>query len=369
MEANLNVGSALEVKDLMLPHVKGLTQNRLLQHVLFWLLSITFFSLLYGSYIDDYYNGLMIELFELPFKMSLVYINMYYLMPQYLLQKRYLEFFVYLLLLMIGTVALMQYVLLPFLVHPMLFPTTCTKDNLTVSRFVKNTVNMNYLVTVTAMIALFKSWYRNQHMAQSLAKDKLEAELQVLKGQVHPHFLFNTLNSLYSLTLKKSERAPEVVLKLSALMDYMLYDAAAAKVPLEKEVNYIRNYIELERMRYGDRLDLRFTESGDMTGRRIAPMILLAFIENAFKHGVSNENDDAWVCIDLKVEDGLLTLEVENSKSKEVIKRSSRDYASGIGLKNVCRRLELLYEGCYTLDMQDQDNVYTVRLELELCDN
>ncbi|MBF8964133.1 histidine kinase [Pontibacter sp. FD36] len=366
MEVKMNAARELEVKEWSLPDVRNITQNRLLLHLLFWAVYVCFFGLLYGSYIDDYYNAFMIELIELPFKMLLVYFNMYFLMPQYLLQKRYLEFFVYLLLMMGAIGILMQFVLMPLLIHPLICPTTCTNDNLTLYRFVRNTVNLGYLVSISATIYLLKNWYRDQQATQSLAQDKLEAELKFLKGQIHPHFLFNTLNSLYSLTLRKSENAPEVVLKLSGLMDYMLYDAAAAKVPLEKELNYIQNYIALERIRYGDRVDITYSESGGIAGKQIAPMMLLPFVENAFKHGVSTETENAWIRIDVKVQGNTLAVLVENCKCGEKASESNRDFASGIGLKNVRRRLELLYENRYSLEVEDEPESYAVRLELDL---
>ncbi|WP_439880064.1 sensor histidine kinase [Pontibacter sp. MBLB2868] len=366
MEIKLGTASALEQRAWSLPDVRNITQNRLVLHLFFWTVYVTFFGLLYGSYIDDYYNAFMVELVELPFKMALVYFNMYYLLPRYLLEKRYLEFFVYLLLLMVAIGALMQFVLLPFLIHPLFCPTTCTEDNLTVFRFIKNIVNINYVVAITAVIALLKNWYSHQKAAQNLTQDKLEAELKLLKAQIHPHFLFNTLNSLYSLTLKKADNAPEVVLKLSSLMDYMLYDANAAKVPLEKELDYIKNYIALERIRYGARVDVQFTESGSIAGNQIAPLILLPFVENAFKHGVSTETKNAWIRIDVKLTGDKLVLLVENCKCGEKASNNTRDLASGIGLKNLQRRLELLYEDQYVLEVEDEPDSYAARLELTL---
>ena len=151
-------------------------------------------------------------------------------------------------------------------------------------------------------------------------------------------------------------------------MDYILYDANAEKVPLEKELNYIRNYIDLERMRYGDRVDISFTEAGNILGANIAPMMLLPFVENAFKHGVSTETENAWVRIDVKVQQGKLSLRVENCKQGEKAERTAKEMASGIGLKNVQRRLELLYKDAYSLEVEDEPEVYAVHLELDLSD-
>jgi len=368
MEVKLSPETVIGAKAWSLPDPRSIIKNRMLQHAAFWAIYVVFFGLLYGSYIDDYYNAFMVELVELPFKMALVYFNMYYLMPKFLLSKRYLEFFVYILMIAGGIAALMQYVLLPFLIHPFFCPTTCSQDNLTLYRFIKNIVNINYLVAISATVVLLRNWYQHQQSARTLSQDKLEAELKFLKGQIHPHFLFNTLNSLYSLTLKKSDNAPEMVLKLSGLMDYMLYDANAEKVPLEKELNYIRNYIDLERMRYGDRVDISFTESGSILGANIAPMMLLPFVENAFKHGVSTETENAWVRIDVKVQNGKLSLRVENCKQGEKAERTAKEMASGIGLKNVQRRLELLYKDAYSLEVENEPDVYAVHLELDLSD-
>ncbi|WP_299824349.1 histidine kinase [uncultured Pontibacter sp.] len=366
MEIKLSTARAFGPTTWSIPEVRSVTQNRLLLHAAFWAAFVVFFGLLYGSYIDDYYNAFMIEFVELPFKMLLVYFNMYYLMPRYLLDKRYLEFFVYLLLLMGAIAAMMQFVLMPFLIHPLFCPITCSQDDLTFYRFIKNGVNISYVVAITAVIALLKNWYRHQQSAQTLTKDKLEAELKFLKAQIHPHFLFNTLNSLYSLTLKKSDTAPEVVLKLSSLMDYMLYDANAAKVPLEKELAYIKNYVALEKMRYGERVDVKLTETGSIAGKQIAPMMLLPFVENAFKHGVSTETENAWVRIDVKVAGERLVLLVENCKCGVKASNNTRDMASGIGLKNLQRRLELLYEGKFKLEIEDEPENYAAMLEIEL---
>jgi two-component system, LytTR family, sensor kinase len=366
MEVKLSTESVASAGAWNLPDFRNLIQHQFLLHLMFWVIYVVFFGLLYGSYIDDYYNAFMVELVELPFKMGLVYFNMYYLMPKFLLKKRYLEFGVYLLLLTGAIAGLMQYVLLPFLIHPVFCPTTCTLDNLTLYRFIKNIVNINYLVVISATVVLLRNWYQHQQSTRTLSQDKLEAELKFLKGQIHPHFLFNTLNSLYSLTLKKSDNAPEMVLKLSGLMDYMLYDANAAKVPLEKELNYIHNYIDLEKMRYGSRVDISFTETGTIAGTNIAPMMLLPFVENAFKHGVSTETENAWVRIDVKVQHSKLSLRVENCKQGEKAERTAKEMASGIGLKNVQRRLELLYKDAYSLEIEDEPDVYAVHLELDL---
>jgi LytS/YehU family sensor histidine kinase len=177
--------------------------------------------------------------------------------------------------------------------------------------------------------------------------------------------LFNTLNNLYALTLDKSDKAPEVVLKLSDLLNYMLYDCNEHYMLISKEIKLIENYLELERIRYGNHLDIDFTVSGDTAGKKIPPMILLPFVENAFKHGVSKVRNDAFVKIHLEVDGDQLRFIVGNSK-KLVPDSDLAGYSEGIGLKNVTRRLDLLYPGRYFLELQEFDHEYHILLKINL---
>ena len=212
-----------------------------------------------------------------------------------------------------------------------------------IAKILKSTTTIYPVLTLAVVIKWFKYWYIEHKSSQQLAQEKLQAELNFLKAQVHPHFLFNTLNNLYALTLKQSKDASEVVLKLSDLLDYMLYECNAATVPLTKEIKLVQDYIALEKIRYGKRLDIEFTTQGQPEGTMIAPMLILPFAENAFKHGVSEELDQSTIGIHLTVQQNKLTLKVQNSKSKEADQEDHFEYKEGIGLKNVSRRLELLY--------------------------
>jgi LytS/YehU family sensor histidine kinase len=250
--------------------------------------------------------------------------------------------------------------------YPQFFPERTGTEFFVIFRHLKTFTNTYTLAVMVIAIKLLKKWYYDQQEAKSLEKEKLEAELKFLKAQVHPHFLFNTLNNLYSLTLKKSDNAPEVVLKLSELMSYMLYDTAARQVSLSKEINYINHYIDLEKIRYAERLDVSFNTSGDISAKMIAPMLLLPFIENSFKHGVSGELETVWVSLDLHVEEDKLIFKVENSKSPEEENIKISSYRSGIGLKNVRRRLDLIYANNYDLKIFDEKDTFLVVLKLKL---
>jgi LytS/YehU family sensor histidine kinase len=217
-----------------------------------------------------------------------------------------------------------------------------------------------------AMITLVKHFYRKDQANQQLIQEKLTAELQLLKAQVHPHFLFNTLNNLYSLTLLKSDHAPEVVLKLSALLRYMLYECNAPLVPLHREIRMMQDYVELEKLRYGDRLDLALNVQGNPGGKAVAPLLLLPFLENAFKHGASEQLDQAWIALDLTVKGNLLKMKLINGVSEATEPTGPGTGAHGIGLQNVRKRLDLLYPGRYELKSLREAETFMVTLSLSL---
>jgi len=191
-----------------------------------------------------------------------------------------------------------------------------------------------------------------------------DAELKLLKAQIHPHFLFNTLNNLYGLALEKSDMAPDLVLRLSGLLDYMLYQCNQSKVSLLDEINQLYNYIEIEQLRYGERLRLEINQSGDAGNLQIAPMLLLPFIENAFKHGVSKQISHPFILVNIIIQASQLVLNIENSFDKSFEKE--QEYSKGIGLNNVKKRLEMLYPEKYTLLISSEEMTFKVTLKIFL---
>lgn len=225
--------------------------------------------------------------------------------------------------------------------------------------------NSGRMVLIYGMYALLINlavgWYESQKLKSAMLVEKQTSELALLRSQVNPHFLFNTLNNIYSLVYKKSDDAPEAIMKMSAIMRYMLYDATTDKVLLEKEIEYLKSFIELEKLRIRHRDFVELTVSGVVEDRTIAPMLLIPFVENAFKHGSKNMGIPG-IWVNLQIEPDTMRFEVVNyiRPKNTVVKDSS----GGIGLTNIRRRLNLLYPGKHQLDITSDDTRYHVYLTL-----
>ncbi|MFT4155208.1 sensor histidine kinase [Parafilimonas sp.] len=211
-------------------------------------------------------------------------------------------------------------------------------------------------------IALFFSLLeRTREKLAEAKEEKLRAELSSLKSQIHPHFLFNTLNSIYILSVKKDNRAPEAILNLSSLMRYVIKEANHSTIPLKNELDYIKSYIELQRARLGNTINVQFTCTGNAGAMNIAPLILITYIENAFKHGANPDTDDCIIGITVQITQDGLHLHVFNKKA-QVLNREP----AGIGMKNTKERLDHLYAGKYHLEINESRETYFVTLSLKL---
>jgi two-component system, LytTR family, sensor kinase len=221
-------------------------------------------------------------------------------------------------------------------------------------------------VLVAACTALSaRLYFRQQALLQReaiLRSEKLDAELLALKSQIHPHFLFNTINNLYALARKKSDNTAPVALKLAHLLRYVLYESAKPTVQLEQEIQLIQDYIALEKLRFDtDRLVVSFEYQTDNPVQAITPLLLLPLVENAFKHGVSEHRLNAWINISIQLKSGVLQVKVQNSMAE-----SLENNGQGIGLKNLKRQLELLYPERHRLQQSATGAVFTTNLELHL---
>lgn len=218
------------------------------------------------------------------------------------------------------------------------------------------------IVGFNTMLYFMKAWYDEQRLSETLKKDKAVAQLELLKSQVHPHFIFNTLNNIYALSLHQDPKTPDLIHRLSSLLSYMLYDSKDACIPITKEVEYLYNYIELQKIRYSDRLDISVNIFGPLDDFRITPLLLLPLLENSFKHGISNEAERGWIRIDLSRSGDWLVVKMENSIAPSDAAPPS---VSGIGLANVRRRLEILYPGQHEFKTLCEQQSYLAVLKIK----
>jgi len=342
---------------------------RFIIHLLFWLFVLGFYTLLFGSEDSDYFGAFQFVIMLLPITIATTYFLNYYLVPKYILQKKYLLFVLYFIYAFIISITLgLNVILLTFVVIA-----DFKLDNMVPASFnIIYLVVGNYLVVLFAVtIKLINQWYKMDNRNLLLEKQSMElelklkeAELKLLKAQIHPHFLFNTLNNLYGLVLSGSKNAADIVLRISSLLDYMLYHSTRPFVTVEEEIQYVKDYIELEKLRYSD-LTIDITEKGEFKNHRIAPMILQPFVENAFKHGISKDIDNQWLKIDIQLVNSRLYFKVENPKNIDMDMDKSVE-SEGIGLSNVKKRLEIIYSDNHELDIKGNKDNFTIILNVDL---
>lgn len=339
-----------------------LAGNRVLQHLLFWTASFLFLVNFFSSSnslekIDYIYTAL----FHISLAVA-VYLNIWFLMPRLLQKARY---FVYALavIVLIYASALLNQATFNYLVDLVLpgyyFVSYYETGDILKFVFV--------YVALASLLKLSKGWFmlmQTEQQLMAIRQEKVETELKALKSQINPHFLFNSLNNIYSLALGNSKTTPAAILKLSELMRYMLYESNEDRVPLKQEIRFMDNYIDLQSLRSDKRSRIEYRKQGDPEGKSIAPLLLLPFIENGFKHGIKGDPSGGYVIIEFAIHDSNVDLYVENNKG-QVDEVEKNDF-NGIGLNNVKRRLELIYPGKYELDIQDTGEQFSVRIKLDL---
>ena len=342
--------------------------DKYLRHVVFWIAEAFFWAVWAGSFFCDYkqwMRDIMNSYLNVPFALGVgyTYLIAYYLFPMYFVQRRKVRS-------LILFFALTLLVYLSFVANHFISlggDSNCLKDD---NKLLAWFFSMNFIINgppvICAMfltVKVFKTWYVKMEQKRILVNENTQAELQLLKGQVHPHFLFNTLNNIYSFALTQSPGAGGLVLKLSETLRYMIDDCEADWVPLEREIQLIRNYIGLEKVRYGNRLQLEIEIKGDYENKLVAPLLMIPFVENSFKHGASMMRGRQWITLQLSVQDNSMYFTIANSKPLQSVSQNGKE---GIGLLNVKKRLQLLYPGKHRLSIESTDTVFIVRLELAL---
>ena len=337
--------------------LKSLFQSRFLYHFLFWAASL--YSI--GSYfsisneikaIDFIYAGF----FHIPL-FWLVYMNLNYLIPKFLLNQKYL---IYGLMTFFNLSAayFLHQVLFEFVIP--ILPTDFYMVSFTDIGVLFTIFGIYWIIST--LLKLSKSWYK----LQQTEKEKLTLELNSLKMQINPHFLFNSLNSMYSLARKKSDKTPGVILMLSDLMRYMIYEVSDDRVTVEKEIEAIRNYLDLQKLRVEEKTDIQFQVEVSNHDTRIAPLLFFPLIENSFKHGMKEEEKSNYVHINLVLEGGNLSFSIKNNKGKTDDVEKGK--YGGIGLENVRKRLELIYGESSEMIINNSKNTFEVAIKIQCHD-
>ena len=293
--------------------------------------------------------------------MSVFYINYLLLIPELIKkQKKYLLYVLSLIVVLGVMVGLKSFIANTYPTYILNNDRNDRLNSITTYAIV-NAFQMGFLLVFSLLLRLTVDWFANDRIQRSLETEKREMELQFLKSQLNPHFLFNSLNNIYSLAYQKSEKTADAILKLSEIMRYMIYESNDSKCDLGKEVDYLKNYIELHKLRFKDGGSVELNITGEIDGQQVVPLILISFVENAFKHGVANDPTDP-IKINLIANQKILHFSVTNKKNKDNFK----DQVGGVGLSNVERRLQLMYPDRYKLNIVNSATHYTTELMLDL---
>jgi LytS/YehU family sensor histidine kinase len=344
----------------------------LVKHIIFWIIVAFVLTIFYGMGMPNYGISLIVILSILPVHIAYFYTIVYWILPRFLYRRKYPQLFLSLALSAFVAALLFRLLEIGF-TDPFILKAVRVErpdyqwhkldgtfwQQLTKPIYIVNALEQsNLVVWVAVSLKFVQMWYEKRQLA-------VQSELSALKSQIHPHFLFNTLNNLYALTLKQSAKSPSIVLGLSDILRYMLYECSTDNVALKRDVEIMQHYVELEKVRYEERLDLNFSVSGRITDQRIPPLLMLPLIENAFKHGTSETVEDAWINIDLSVTGHKLKFKISNSKPLE----SDKKTGGQIGLDNVRKRLALLFPYAHQLQVFDEEEIFVVILQLDLKQN
>lgn len=341
-----------------------LDRYRILQHLAFWIALFFFNLFIYGYAYGTYHKTMVSLLLTLPVDILAVYFTLYFITPRFLYTKKYIGFIAVMLVSSVVITAI-EMAIQNYIIIPINYPDSPSaanpRWNLFSGSFFILMRNIYYVVFIALGLKLLKQWYFHQQQRKDLETQSLQSELAMLRQQISPHFLFNTLNNIDALIFKDKTKASDSIMQLSEIMRYMLYEANTDKVPLAQEVEYIRSYVNLFKLSLRDSKFIELNISGDLNNKSIAPMIFVPFIENAFKHGNKNIDATPGIEIELEVYENKLRYSVNNYLKSQ---SSTDDDISGIGLKNVKRRLEILYNEKYNLKISEIQRKFIIELEI-----
>ena len=333
------------------------TRRRWVIHIFFWLFVLTFYVIFFGRKNNNYLQTFFFVGLLMPVTIGTTYFLNYFLVPRYLMLERYAFFLLYFIYTLIGSlflemiIALFTFIVMAELQNKNMNPASMDLVFLLTSLLM--------VVFLGVAIKMLLHWRKSKEDYQKLMRDKVETELKFLKVQLNPHFLFNTLNNLYYLTTEKSEKAPQAILQLSEMLDYVMHSSKSVFVPLEKELKQVENYIALELLRYEDRIQVETNVIGQTEGHTIGPMILITLIENAFKHGVMKSTGHSWIKMNVECDKDGINVGISNGWR-------NKESGNGIGLQNLRSQLDHLYAERYNLQIEmDRPEQFSVNLVLK----
>jgi sensor histidine kinase YesM len=346
----------------------SINKQRIL-HIIFWICSLLFLAWFYTQLTKEYRHTLVLVAIAWPVSLASIYFINLILIPRFLFREKYWKFGIFTGYTIVTAVWL---VLLVVFIYFSLLVTKTDGRNFPFFIDVAFILAGLFLVIVAGVLAhVVRENFRMLKEKNELEKEQLgisarlkEIELQGLKSQFHPHFLFNTLNNLYSLSLKKSDQTPEMILKLSRLLDFSLYGSEKERVSITEEIEFLDNYLDIISMRFGSKLEIDFTKKVENPGFQIAPLLLIPFIENATKHGIGHGNNNR-IEIRLAQKNKELNFRVFNSKPEIIPDKANMETeTTGIGLNQVRTRLNIIYPGMHKLEITEDAKSFRINLNV-----
>ena len=335
------------------------------RHIIFWVAQFLFWAFIVTGFFNKFNTEYL--LFQLALHSYFVldtaytYTIIYYILPKYFITRQYTKLSIAIFILSLST-----YVLFVFhhLWHFNIFKESQDQQLLMSWYFTMNFIIFGPPVICAMFLTckMLKNYYIKMEEKQKLIKETAIAEMQLLKAQVHPHFLFNTLNNIYSFALNKSPEAGNLVLKLKDTTRYMVYECDTALVPLQKEIKMLVDYLEIEKVRYGKRLKIEINIDGGCESKMVTPLLMIPFVENSFKHGASKMLRQPWIHLSIQADEDILHFIMANNKPADKLVNSKK----GIGLSNVKKRLELLYPQNHLLTIDSTENTFTINMQIPL---
>lgn len=335
---------------------------KLQNHIWFWGGYFTLNFLRWGAYFNDYPYSFKSNLIEFSLHIPLVYFNLFILVPRYVLKQKYIQYTIALLISLFG-IYLLKTALTYYLISENIWPEANREYHpFEINHIVAVCIGELYVLAMASSVYLTLTWLRERERNRSLRENQFKIKLKYLENQIQPHFFFNTLNNLYALSLESSDKVPDVIIKLSNLMEYVLYDIKGTKfVPLIKEIDYIQNYIEIEKLRF-ENVEVTINLESNIEDIKVPPLLFISLVENTFKHGGLN-NKNLKIKINCKViGNKFLHFEILNN----FVISQNLNPKSGIGLVNTKKRLKLIYRNNFSLEHKTKLNYYIIRLQIPI---